>query len=192
MWRKPDEANKPDLAGEKFMRKQIPLERALPMWGGLAAGGFRVVTFHKTKKISTEEWVATLNSGKLRSALGAVNPQRRRGPWTVLCDGEGFLRASAAKDVYRAQAISLLQIPARSPDLNPVEKFWAWLRKQLVASDLADLKARRATPGKTVYRERVRRLCHSQRAQTVAGNIARSWHKTCKAVVKAKGAGVRG
>ena len=66
------------------------------------------------------------------------------------------------------------------------------MRKQLIVLDLADLTARRATPGKAVYRERVRRLCRSQRAQTVAGNIARSWHNTCKAVVKAKGVGVRG
>ena len=168
------------------------MDRALPMWGGVAPGGFRVVTFHQTKKLSTDEWVAALNAGKLRSALLAVNPQRRRGPWTVVCDGEGFLRAGAAKDAYQEQGITLLQIPPRSPDLNPVEKFWSWLRREPVKLDVADLKAKRAIPGKTLYRERVRRLCHSPRAQTAAGNIARSWRKTCQAVVKAKGAGFRG
>ena len=40
---------------------------------------------------------------------------------------------------------------------------------------------------KTAYKERVRRLCHSQRAQSVASNIAKSWRKTCSAVVKANG-----
>ncbi len=79
-----------------------------------------------------------------------------------------------------------------SPDLNPVEKFWSWLRRQLLARDLADMSAGRPALSKIAYMARVRLLCRSQRAQTVGGAIARSWRKTCQAVVKAKGAGVRG
>ena len=63
---------------------------------------------------------------------------------------------------------------------------------RLAVQKVARASSKGGVGAKGLYRERVRRLCHSQRAQTVAGNIARSWHKTCKAVVKAKGSGVRG
>lgn len=192
MWRKPCEANMPALAGANPMSKQVPIDRSIPLWGGISPGGMRVIMFHSTKKVSTDEWIATLGAGKLKAALQAVNPKRKRGPWTVVCDNEGFLHARVAKPLYDEQRINLCHIPARSPDLNPIEKFWAWLRKQLVAMDFADLKKGKGAPGKLAYRERVRRLCHSQRAQKVATSIAKSWRKTCLAVVKAKGAGVRG
>ena len=48
------------------------------------------------------------------------------------------------------------------------------------------------TPGKVAYRRRVRSLCRSQRAKVAARNIAKSWRKTCAAVVAARGAAVKG
>ena len=192
MWRKPSEANSPELAGQNSLPRQVPLARTLPMWGGVSAGGFSVVAFHQTKKMSVDEWVGHLERGRLRAALSNINPQKPEGPWTVLCDGESFLHAKASKDACRQQKVKLLTVPPRSPDLNPVEKFWAWLRRELLALDLKDLKQKRPTLCKNAYQRRVRNLCRSQRAQTVAKNIARSWRKTCAAVVAAKGAGVKG
>ena len=37
---------------------------------------------------------------------------------------------------------------AYSPDLNPIEKFWAWLRNRLRQRDLEDLQAGRPALGK--------------------------------------------
>ncbi len=111
MWRKPSEANLPALAGANPMSKQVPLDRAIPMWGGVSPSGFSIVVFHSAKKLRTDEWATAVGSGKLRSALLSVNPGRRRGPWTVLCDGEGFLRARAAKELYVQQKITMWQIP---------------------------------------------------------------------------------
>ena len=48
-------------------------------------------------------------------------------------------------------------------------------------------KAGRAVPGKTAYKERVRRLLKTARAQKAAANHAKSWRKTCQIVVKRKG-----
>ena len=42
-------------------------------------------------------------------------------------------------------------------------------------------------PGKTAYKERVRRLLKTARAQKAAANHAKSWRKTCQIVVKRKG-----
>ena len=46
----------------------------------------------------------------------------------------------------------------KSPDCNPVERFWAWLRKRLRAMDLKDAVAKRLVLGKSVYKARVRNL----------------------------------
>ena len=52
--------------------------------------------------------------------------------------------------------------------------------------DLADAVAGRPVLGKTAYRERVRRVLRSQKAQTVAKNQANTLRKVCAAVVKKK------
>jgi hypothetical protein len=86
----------------------------------------------------------------------------------------------------------LWHIPARSPDLNPVERFWGWVRKQLRAMDLADLKAKRPPVQKTALKARVRALLRTVKARNVAKNHLQSLHKTCREVVKKKGAATRG
>ena len=47
----------------------------------------------------------------------------------------------------------------KSPDLNPVEMFWGWLRKKLRSMDLEDLRKKRRPLGKTAYTARVNRGC---------------------------------
>ena len=116
----------------------MALDRCLPLWGGIGQGGASVVTFHPDKKISVDEFEEAVKSGKLARALKSVNPDKQRGPWTVLTDNEGFLHSKAVKAALKKPKITLLHIPARSPDLNPVELFWSWLRKKLRRMDLRD------------------------------------------------------
>jgi hypothetical protein len=66
MWRRPSEAALPELAGDHPYAEQIPLSRALPMWAGIGAGGFAPIFFHSNKKMTADEWVPALQSGKLR------------------------------------------------------------------------------------------------------------------------------
>ena len=46
------------------------------------------------------------------------------------------MTARPSKEAYEAKGIHLWQIPPRSPDLNPIEKFWGWLQKDLPPSSL--------------------------------------------------------
>ena len=139
-----------------------------------------------------EEWVQASNRGALTKAIQSLKPVKKSGPWEVLCDNEGFLNAKDAKAMYTKIGVKLWRVPPRSPDLNPVEKFWAWLRKQLRAMDLRDAIAKRPLLTKVAYRERIRRLCASQKAQRVASNIALGLRKTCKEVKLKRGAASRG
>ena len=120
----------------------------------------------------------------LTEALRLLNPMNRTGPWTILCDGESFLRAKA----YRAKKITLWSVPPKSPDLNPVEMFWGWLRRKLRLMDLADLRKKRRPLGKAAYTQRVKRVIKSQKAQTVAKNFANRFRKACQQVVDWHGA----
>ena len=83
-------------------------------------------------------------------------------------------------------------IPPRSTDLNPVEKFWSWLRRKLRAMDLKDAVATPPVLGKMAYKRRLRSVCSSQQAQQVAKACARGFRKVCQEVVRNTGAATRG
>ena len=129
-----------------------------------------------------------VDQGKRRDAVKALNPTRADGPWHVLCDNEGFLASKEASRAHRACGINLWKIPPKSPDLNPIERFWSWLKKKLRSMDLADALKGRPVLGKTAYRERARRVLQTKKAQSVAKSQANSLRKVCSAVVEKKGA----
>ncbi|CAE8608571.1 unnamed protein product [Polarella glacialis] len=184
-------AASPDLAGNDAYGNQVPLCRAVPLWAGISEGGFATVVFHKSKKLCTVEWADIVNGGKLTNAIRSLSPTKPRGPWWVLCDNETFLRTAVSQAAHKAQGISLWSVPPRSPDLNPVEKFWAWLRRTLRQKGWADLRAGRKALDKKAYQARVRSTCRTKRAQTVAASCAGGLRKVCKEVVAKKGAMAR-
>ena len=129
-----------------------------------------------------------MREGKLTDAIRKLNPRRRHGPWTVLCDNESFLGAKDTAAAHKAAKITLCNIPAHSPDLNPVERFWAWLRKKLRAMDLQDAVAQRPVLGRAAYIARVRPVCKTKEAQAVAASQAKLMKRVCREVLKKKSA----
>ena len=191
IWRKTSEAAKPELSGADMYDKQLPYARAVPLWGGIGAGGFGLVMYHKWKKVDQGEWAAAVDQGKLVAACKSASG-RSRGPWTVHCDNESFLKATAARDAHAKARMALWHVPALSPDLNPVEKFWGWVRKRLREINLADLKAKRRPVQRTALKARVRSVVASARAKRVAKNYAFGLRKVCEEVRRKKGAATRG
>jgi len=192
MWRKHGEAGAEKLAGDDPYPQQIPQARIVPLWGGLSEGGFSVITFHKKRKLTSEEWCHVVRRGKLTAAIRALEPSKADGPWKVLADNESFLHTAASRRAMADEGITLWRMPPASPDLNPVEKMWAWLRRRLREKDREDLRRKRPVPGLTAFQARVRAVLASAKAQEVASNIAASFRKTCKEVVAKKGGMARG
>ena len=149
-----------------------------------------MVMFHARRKVASPEWVKAVHAGKLVNAVKKLSPVQTDGPWTLLCDNESFLTARLSMDAYGDDFV-LWHVPAKSPDLNPVETFWGWVRRELRRKDLGDLRAKRPVPGKMEYRRRIRALIESQKAQRVAKNFARNLRTVCKEVVQKKGARAR-
>ena len=192
VWRRKDENGLPALAGYDKYQKQVPASRMIPLWGGVGPGGFAPILWHSNRKTDNVEWSAAVRAGSLTSALKAVNPGKRAGPWKVLCDNESFLKHAESVKAYRKPRITLVHIPAKSPDLNPVEKFWGWARKKLHKMDLADLRAGRVVPGRTAYKERIRRLLMTADAQQKARNFYGNLRTVAKKIVLKKGHAVKG
>jgi hypothetical protein len=192
MYRLPSESASPDLAASDEYAKQVPLSRAVPLWGAISPRGFSVITFHPIKKIQVDEWVSAVDSGMLTASIKQGRPFNARGPWRVLCDNEGFLHARESKVAMRKQKINLWHVPARSPDINVIEKYWSYLRRELRRRDLNDLVKKRTALGKMAYRQRVLAICRLPKSNQVAANIFKSFLKVCKQVVEAKGARIRG
>ena len=190
MWRKPGEANSPSLAGNDGYDKQLPVSRAIPLWGGCSAHGFETVLWHAKKKTDHEEWSAAVRQGKLTAALRRLNPGRRHRPWTVLCDNESFLRHPAPMRAYVQKRVRLWAVPPRSPDLNPIEMFWGWVRRQLRLQDLDDLRHHRAPLTKAAYILRIEALFRSAKAQEVAGKCAMKLRSKCRDVLASSGAAI--
>ena len=190
MWRKPGEAAHPDLAGKDSYPGQVKLDQCVPLWGGISEGGMAIVTVHPNKKLSVDEWAAAVGGGELTRAIRELEPVRPNGPWVVLCDNESFLSSKKCSlpAAYRRAKVRLWHVPPKSPDLNPVEKFWGWLRKELRRMDLAALRAGQPALDKKAYIRRVRALCATQRAQRAAKAHARSLRTVCEEVVRKHGA----
>jgi len=191
MYRKRSEACKPELSGDDPYADQIPLSRAIPLWGAISSAGYRDIFYHKTKKVNTEEWLKALNKGKLLKAVRELQPWRPAGPRRILCDNESFIKSKGSKKYYKKNNIELLCIPPRSPDLNPIEMYWAWLRKALRRQELSDLRAKKPALGKTAYRARIKAFLKTKKAQTVAKAIFGSLRGKCKEVIRKKGAAIR-
>ena len=185
-WRKPSEGMKEECLGKNAYKKQGKPGTIVPLWGGLSADGFAVALWHEARNVTAEEWAEAVEACNLKEALETVNPGRR-GPWTLLTDNESFLRAPASQAAHRKARVRLWKIPPTSPDLNPVEKFWAWVRKQLVRMDLRDLRAGKAAVNKSGLKLRLQRLVKTQKAKTVAGKIAGGLKKVCTEVSKRGG-----
>jgi hypothetical protein len=193
MWRKSKEACKPELAGEGTYSHQVPAGRAVPMWGGISEGGFSVILFHDNKKLTSDDWVESVEDDDvLVNAIKRLGPVHAKGPWHVLCDNETFLHTQQSRAAYKALKVKTWRIPPRSPDLNPIEKFWSWLRRHLRSLDLKDLQTKRPPMSVEAYRARIRQVCSSNKANNVARADARGLRKVCAEVVQKKGAASRG
>ena len=93
-----------------------------------------------------------------------------------------------AQAAHAKAGVRLWHIPPRSPDLNPAERMWAWMRRKLRDMDLADLKNGRKGVTKGGLKGRVRALFRTSAANAIAGKYARGLRQVCREVIRRRGA----
>lgn len=52
-------------------------------------------------------------------------------PLVIIWDGAPWHRSKLARNQAKALGIELIQLPAYSPDLNPIEGLWKWMREEV-------------------------------------------------------------
>ena len=97
------------------------------------------------------------------------------------------MKSKLSQKAHRDSRIKLWHIPPRSPDLNPIEKFWAWLKKRLRKRDLQDFALGRPALGKMAYASRVRNYCYSAAGTRQARNVVLGLRRVCLEVRRENG-----
>ena len=88
-----------------------------------------------------------------------------------------------AMKCYKNLRVALWAVPPRSPDLSPIERHWAWLRKRLRKRGMDDLQHKRPVLGKMAYLKRVKNICASKASHSHASKCYFSLRKVCQEVL---------
>ena len=49
----------------------------------------------------------------------------------IILDNASFHKNKRTKEIIEAAGCTLIYLPPYSPDLNPIEKFWSWLKRKI-------------------------------------------------------------
>ena len=77
--------------------------------------------------IDSQKYIEILEKSK--NQLNELHPNR----YILLCDNDSKHRSGMSLDYYIQNDISLLEWPAYSPDLNPIENIWANIKNKIGA-----------------------------------------------------------
>jgi transposase len=121
---------------------------------------------------ATEAFISPcLNKDVMRQHLQQISQATARGRHAlVIMDGAGWHTKDIADEFDN---LSIVKLPAYSPELNPIEQVWSWLRQHKLANrcfagykDIVDA----CTEAWNVFiadKERVKKLCHRQWATMI-------------------------
>jgi transposase len=151
----------------------------------VAISGKKVLMCHEVKGRWNAAAACSMYQKELQPSLKAASPSKRS--FRVLEDNDptGY-KSRAAIDAKADLNLKVLEIPKRSPDLNPLDyAFWA-----LVGRRLREQEAKFATDKKETRREFVARLRRTvlRVPAKVLGPMVKSMKRRCVALQAAKGA----
>lgn len=132
---------------------------------------------------------ARMYSGPLLRAMRKAYPEKaaRRSPkWTVLEDNDptGY-KSGKARAAKKSAGIVSMDLPKRSPDLNPLDySLWAAINKAMRKQEAKFRKDKKET--KEAYKMRLKKTALSL-PTAVVKKAVRDMRRRCREVVKAKG-----
>jgi hypothetical protein len=124
--------------------------------------------------MNAEKYLQVLEEKLLRSARDLYGDD----DWVFQQDNAPCHTAKRCQNWFRAQGISVLEWPAQSPDLNPIENLWMQI-KVLVAKDKPSTK--------TTLIEAIIKAWYKVITPERLESLVASMPRRCKAVIEAKG-----
>lgn len=135
VWRRPDEAYDPALINLKLRRGP-----AIMVWAAIYKGGKSKLLLLDTSQSEGKRRGVTaaiyrdqVTNGPLRDLVTAMRLVGRSPK--VLEDNAKVHTAAIARECALEHGFEFIDHPPSSPDLNPIEHCWAWLKHQLATGD---------------------------------------------------------
>lgn len=111
-----------------------------------APRGKKVLGFRSGKKFARENFIAAICNKAILAPMcfsGSCDtvlmiywitycliPELRKGQYVIL-DNASFHKSQEIRDLIEAAGCHVIFLPAYSPDFNPIENFWAWLKQKI-------------------------------------------------------------
>ena len=123
LWYRKGVDPKPNLAKPKNNKKVM-------IWGGISRRGQTQLFIYRLdegEKSNKESYVDCLES----SLIDAMNGRFGDGKWRFLQDNARPHKAEYTMDFLEDANVRVIEHPPYSPDLNPIEKVWAWMKADI-------------------------------------------------------------
>lgn len=111
-----------------------------------APRGKKILGFRSGKKFARENFISALCNKTILAPMcfsGSCDkmlmlywithfliPALRKGQYVIM-DNISFHKSQEIRDLIEAAGCFLIFLPAYSPDFNPIENFWAWLKQKI-------------------------------------------------------------
>jgi transposase len=106
-------------------------KKKVMVWGGISRKGLTDLYYWKVDQgytVNAKEYVKCLKEtliDKMDNLYGTSN-------WRLMQDNARVHTASYTKEFFIKNDIKVINHPPYSPDLNPIEKIWAYLKKKVM------------------------------------------------------------
>jgi len=123
VWYNRGEENKPVLSAPKQNKKVM-------IWGGISRRGKTPLYIHRLDQketVNADTYITCLEE----CLIDSMDLRYGEGMWRFLQDNARPHSAHDTKNFFKDQNIRVIQHPSYSPDLNPIEQVWAWMKKDI-------------------------------------------------------------
>jgi len=124
LWYRRDEEDKPHLTKPRNNKK-------IMIWGGISRKGQTPLYIYRLgegEKVTAESYVECIED----SLIDVMDRKFGKNKWRLLQDNARPHAAQYTQEFIEENNIRLIVHPPYSPDLNPIEKVWAWMKSDIV------------------------------------------------------------
>ena len=110
---------------EKMARELINPAVKLHVWGSISRRGKFSLYWHESS-VNADVYMDCL-----KEFIPEVNKRYGRHKWRFQQDWAGSHRPKKVKDLILKDVYAIMNHPSVSPDLNPIEKVWSWMKRKI-------------------------------------------------------------